>query len=137
MLPFFNPYRHGLVRAAVCIPLVRVADPAFNAERTIALAARASEQHAAVALFPELGLSAYSCEDLFHQSALLDATERALASVIAASAAWETVLLIGLPLRVEQRLLNVCAVVQRGKVLGLVPKTMRSFLSISGIICFL
>nr|WP_309690205.1 NAD(+) synthase [Armatimonas sp.] len=123
MLPFFNPYRHGLVRAAVCIPLVRVADPAFNAERTIALAARASEQHAAVALFPELGLSAYSCEDLFHQSALLDATERALASVIAASAAWETVLLIGLPLRVEQRLLNVCAVVQRGKVLGLVPKT--------------
>ena len=122
MLPFFTPYRHGFVRGAVCIPFVRVADPAYNAERTIALAARAAEQHAAVALFPELGLSAYSCDDLFHQSALLDATEKALESVVAASVAWETVLLVGLPLRVEHRLLNVCAVVQRGKLLGLVPK---------------
>ena len=77
-LPFFSPYRHGFVRAAVCIPFVRVADPTYNAERTIALAAQAAEQHAAVALFPELGLSAYSCEDLFHQTALLDATEKAL-----------------------------------------------------------
>ena len=123
MLPFFTPYRHGFVRAAVCIPLVRVADPVFNAQQTVALAERAADQHAAVALFPELGLSAYSCEDLFHQSALLDATEKALAHVVEASVAWETVLLIGLPLRVEHRLLNVCAVVQRGKILGLVPKT--------------
>lgn len=122
-LPFFSPYRHGFVRAAVCIPFVRVADPAYNAERTIALAQQAAEQHAAVALFPELGLSAYSCDDLFHQTALLDATEKALGAVVAASGAWETVLLVGLPLRVEHRLLNVCAVVQKGQVLGLVPKT--------------
>ena len=123
MLPFFNPYRHGFVRAAVCVPFVRVADPAYNAERTIALAERAATQHAAVALFPELGLSAYTCDDLFHQTALLDATEKALARVVAASEAWEMVLLVGLPLRVESRLLNVCAVVQKGKILGLVPKT--------------
>ena len=104
MLPFHTPYRHGFVRAAVCIPLLRVADPAFNAEQTLVMVERAVQQHAAVALFPELGLSAYSCEDLFHQTALLDATEKALARVVEASIAWETVLLIGLPLRVEHRL---------------------------------
>jgi len=57
----------------VCVPSLRVADPAFNLERTLALARRASDANAVVALFPELGISAYSNEDLFHQEALLDA----------------------------------------------------------------
>ena len=57
---------------------MRVADPGFNVEHTLALARRASDAHAAVALFPELGISAYTNEDLFHQDALLDATLAAL-----------------------------------------------------------
>jgi NAD+ synthase (glutamine-hydrolysing) len=56
--PFDSPYAHGFVRAAVCVPTVRVADPAYNVERTLGLARRASQAHAAVALFPELGISA-------------------------------------------------------------------------------
>src|SRR5919204_573741 len=76
---FHSLYTHGFVRAAVCVPFMRVADPAYNAERTLALAHRASDAHAAVALFPEMGLSAYSDDDLFHQDALLHATEAALA----------------------------------------------------------
>src|SRR5690606_93551 len=64
---FFSIHRHGFVRTAVCLPSVRVADPAHNGERTIGLARRASVAGASLALFPELGLSAYSCEDLFHQ----------------------------------------------------------------------
>ena len=72
---FDSIYSHGFIRAAVCIPSLRVADPAFNLERTLALARQASEAKVAVALFPELGLSAYSNEDLFHQDALLDATQ--------------------------------------------------------------
>ena len=70
---FHTIYSHGFVRAAVCVPSVRVANPAYNAERILALAKRASDAHAAVALFPELGVSAYSCDDLFHQDALLEA----------------------------------------------------------------
>ena len=80
--PFHSIYSHGFIRAAVCIPRVRVADPRFNVEHTLGLARRASEMHAAVALFPELGISAYSNEDLFHQDALLDATEAALARLV-------------------------------------------------------
>jgi NAD+ synthase (glutamine-hydrolysing) len=63
--PFNSLYSHGFARVAVCVPFVRVADPAYNAERTIGLARRASQAHAAVALFPELGLSAYTNDDLF------------------------------------------------------------------------
>ena len=120
---FFSPYTHGFVRAAVCIPDVRVADPAANAASTIALAQRASEAHATVALFPELGLSAYTNDDLFHQDALLDAAERALSDVVEASQELVPVLLVGVPLRFEAKLFNCAAVVYRGRVLGLVPKT--------------
>ena len=122
-LPFHSPYRHGFVRAAVCIPEVRVAHPAYNAERTIALARRLAEAGAAIALFPELGLSAYANDDLFHQSVLLDASIEALESVVAASREISTLLLVGMPLRSEQRLFNIAVVVHRGHILGAVPKS--------------
>ena len=64
---FFNLYNHALVRAAVAVPAVRVADPAFNARQVADLIVQAAERRAVVVLFPELCLSAYSCEDLFHQ----------------------------------------------------------------------
>jgi len=121
--PFFSMYSHGFIRATVAIPFVRVADPAYNVERTLRLARRASEIHAAIALFPELGISAYSNEDLFHQDALIDATRSALASLVRASRDLSPVLLIGAPLRFEHKLFNCAIVIYRGKVLGLVPKT--------------
>ena len=68
---FFDLYRQGFARIAVAVPRCRVADPAFNAGQSIALLRQAARQGAAVVLFPELGLSAYTCDDLFHQHALL------------------------------------------------------------------
>jgi len=121
--PFHSIYSHGFIRAAVCIPFVRVADPSYNLERTLGLAQRASELHAAVALFPELGISAYSNEDLFHQDALLDATGQALAQLVEASRELTPVLLVGAPLRFEGKLFNCAVVIYRGRVLGITPKT--------------
>ena len=120
---FDNIYTHGFVRAAVCIPSVRVADPAYNVERTLELAREAHEGKAAVALFPELGLSAYSNDDLFHQDALLDAVLSAVAEVVAASEELTPVLMVGAPLRFEGKLFNCAVVVHRGRILGVVPKT--------------
>jgi NAD+ synthase (glutamine-hydrolysing) len=121
--PFHSIYTHGFIRAAVCIPSLHVADPQFNAERTLALARRASDLSAAVALFPELGISAYSNEDLFHQDALLDASREALARLLAESRALVPVLIVGLPLRFEGKLFNCAVVIYRGRVLGVVPKS--------------
>ncbi len=121
--PFHSIYSHGFVRAAVCIPFLKVADPSFNTERTLRLARRASTMHAALALFPELGISAYSNEDLFHQDALLDATRSALALIVKESQDLSPALMVGAPLRFEGRLFNCAVVIYRGKVLGVVPKT--------------
>ena len=119
---FFNLYNHDFVRVAVGVPPLRVADPAYNAEQTIALMRQAAEQRAVVALFPELGLSAYSCDDLFHQRALLDAVEEALRQVLAASESLPLVVAVGLPLRIDHHLYNCAALVCRGRILGVVPK---------------
>ena len=121
--PFFNLYSHDLVRVAVAIPSVRVANPAYNAEQTIALMRQADQRQAILALFPELGLSAYSCDDLFHQSALLDAVLLALASVVEASALLGVIAVVGVPLRVDDRLYNCAVIVHKGKIVGVVPKT--------------
>lgn len=120
---FHNLYAHGLIRAAVCVPFVRVADPAYNGERTIQLARRASDLRSAVALFPEMGLSAYSNDDLFHQDALLDATREALGRVVEASRALTPVLIVGAPLSFGGRLYNCGVVIYRGRILGVAPKT--------------
>lgn len=120
---FESIYAHGFARMAVCVPAVRVANPEFNARHTLGLARRASEEHAAVALFPELGLSAYSNEDLFHQDALLDSVLLALDEVVAASRDLNPVLLVGAPLRFESKLFNCAVAIYRGEILGVVPKT--------------
>ena len=125
MLPmrFDNLYSHDFARLAVGLPLCRVADPAFNAEQTIALLKQAAAEGVAVIAFPELGLSAYSCDDLFHQRPLLNGCEAALADVLAATEAVPTLAVVGMPLRVEQRLFNCAVVLLRGRILGVVPKT--------------
>jgi NAD+ synthase (glutamine-hydrolysing) len=120
---FFNLYNHGLIRAAVGIPEVRVADPSFNGDRTIELMKQAAREKAILVLFPELGLSAYSCEDLFQQQALLDGSLEALRNILQASNDLNLITVVGMPLRVDQLLFNCAVVVSRGQILGIVPKT--------------
>jgi NAD+ synthase (glutamine-hydrolysing) len=120
---FFNLYRHNFVRVAIAIPQVLVADPLSNAGQTIALMRQANERKALLVVFPELGLSAYSCEDLFHQQALLDASRAALGKVIEASRGISVVTVVGLPLAFDNRLFNCAAIVHQGRLLGLVPKS--------------
>src|ERR1700757_2574200 len=120
---FDSIYTHQFIRAAVCVPALRVADPEFNVERTIGLARQASEANVAIALFPELGISAYSNEDLFHQDALLEGTRGALARLVKESERLSPVLLVGAPLQFDAKLFNCAVVIYRGRVLGLVPKT--------------
>jgi NAD+ synthase (glutamine-hydrolysing) len=120
---FFNLYRHNFARIAVGVPEVRVADPAFNARQTIALMRQGADRHALLMAFPELGLSAYSCDDLFQQQALLDASRDALRAVLDASRDIPVIAVVGLPVTVDGMLFNCAAVVREGRLQGLVPKT--------------
>src|SRR3954466_13761595 len=97
MKDFFNPYSHGFVRLAVATPLVRVGDPQYNLDATLGLMREAAREKVLLAVFPELGLSAYSCDDLFHQQALLDAAEEALSTLLARTRTLGVAALVGLP----------------------------------------
>jgi len=119
---FRNLYSHNFARVAVAIPRCRIADPEFNAQETISLAKRAQKKGAMLTVFPELGLSAYTCEDLFHQRILLDACETALIAIKKASATLSLIMIVGLPLRVDHQLFNCAAVIYGGKIQGIVPK---------------
>jgi NAD+ synthase (glutamine-hydrolysing) len=122
-VPFNSIYAHGYARVAACTPRVAVADVSRNWTETLALASRASAAGAALAVFPELGLSAYAIDDLLFQDALLDAVERALGEIVRASEALRPILVVGAPLRSEGKLFNCAAVIHRGRLLGVVPKT--------------
>ncbi|HZM33446.1 MAG TPA: NAD(+) synthase [Burkholderiales bacterium] len=120
---FFNLYRHGFARLAVATPLVRVGDPAANVAQTLALMREAARRKVALVVFPELGLSAYTCEDLFHQRALLEASEAALAGLLGQSKALNVAALVGLPVPVDGLLYNCAALIAGGRLVGVVPKT--------------
>jgi NAD+ synthase (glutamine-hydrolysing) len=120
---FFNLYSHHFARVAVAIPRIRVADPAYNVEQTIKLAQQAASEGAALVAFPELGLSAYTCDDLFHQRALLDACLDGLHTVLDASRSLPLAIVIGMPLRVNHMLFNCAVAIANGRVLGVVPKS--------------
>ena len=122
-MSFFNLYQHNFIRVAIAVPEVRVADPAFNVARTLELMQQADVSRCALLLFPELGLTAYSCEDLFHQQALLDGALAALEKVRKATEKILPVTVVGMPLQVEGLLYNCAVVLHRGRILGVVPKT--------------
>ncbi len=121
-IAFDNPYRHGFVRLAVCVPRLKPADPAYNTDRMLELVAEGQRGSAAVMLFPELGVSAYAIDDLLLQQTLLEAVERQLARLVEASRDVDPVLVVGAPLACEGRLYNTAVVIHRGAVLGVVPK---------------
>ncbi len=122
-MSFFNLYHHHFVRIAAAVPQLRVADTVFNAAQTLAMWREAEARRVVLTVFPELGLSAYSCDDLFHQQALLDACRQALAELLQASRSLRSIGVVGVPLRLDGLLYNCAAVLHRGRVVGVLPKT--------------
>lgn len=119
---FLSIYRQGFVRVAACRPRCRAADPTFNLAQTLELAREGDAQAVALMVFPELGLSGYSIDDLLLQRALLDEVEARIIELVEASRKLRPVLLVGAPLRREGRLYNCAVAIHRGRILGVVPK---------------
>src|SRR5688572_31211005 len=123
MSDFFSLYRHGFARVALATPQVSIGDPAANLDATLELLQRAAREKAVLAVFPELGLPAYTCDDLFHQQALLDASEAALGFLLKRSKNIPLAALVGLPVALDGLLYNCAALICRGRLVGVVPKT--------------
>ena len=113
----------GLIRAAAVSPHLLVADFAANADEIVKAAWRASTEFAHLLVTPELGITGYTCGDLFAQQTLLDEAEHALETICHETADLQLLLVVGLPVRHNGKLYNCAAVLQQGNLLGLVPKT--------------
>ena len=115
--------RDGFIKVAAGTPEIRVADCAYNARQCIALIREAQGQSVKVLALPELCLTGYTCGDLFFQDTLLRGAEDALGQVLEATRPVDMLVALGLPVQAEGKLYNCAAVLCRGKLLGLIPKT--------------
>ena len=114
---------YGFVKVAACVPSVKVANCPYNIaeiEKEIILA---DGKGVEIIAFPELSVTAYTCGDLFAQQLLLDEAERGLIKVLSDTRQLDIIAILGMPIAIDGALLNAAVVIQRGKVLGVVPKT--------------
>src|SRR2546426_8717897 len=119
---FLDVRTHGFARVAVCVPQVRVADPAFNADAHVTILERVHGEGAHYALCPELGLSGYTCGDLFFQEPLLRGAVDALARVAERTARWTFLLWVGMPLVGDDVLFNCAVPLYHGRPVAVAPK---------------
>ena len=115
--------KDGFISVACGTPKLRLADCHYNAEQTFTMMRQAEKAGVKVLVLPELGLTGYSCGDLFYQDTLLRGAEEALSTVLEATRNLEVVTAVGLPVRANNKLYNCAAIIQKGQILGLVPKS--------------
>ena len=116
--------KDGFIPVAVGSPRIRVADCHYNAEQIFTMMRAAEREGVKVLVLPELCLTGYTCGDLFYQDTLLDGACAALQTVLDATRNLEVLTAVGMPVQVEQKLYNCAVVIQKGEILGVVPKTV-------------
>lgn len=115
--------QNGFMKVAAAIPSVKVADCEYNIQQIESIIAKAEGRGVEVIVFPELCITGYTCQDLFRQSLLLEKAETAVLMLLDFSRNLDIISIVGLPVVVGDVLLNCAAVIQKGDLLGLIPKT--------------
>lgn len=115
--------RYGFVKVCTATPEIKVADVGYNANVIVSLINKSANEGSMLTVFPELCLSGYTCGDLFNQSALLNAVERGLFCIKAATVGIKTLVFVGAPLKISDRLYNCAVAICGGHILGVVPKS--------------
>ncbi len=113
----------GFVRVGAVVPKLKVADTEFNCNEIIKQIEVASNNKIQIIVFPELCVTGYTCQDLFEQDALLEEAEKALNRILDYTNNLDIICIIGMPIKAENQLFNTAVVIQKGKILGIVPKT--------------
>ncbi len=115
--------KYGFVRVAAAVPQVKVADCRYNASQAEEMIFEADENNVQAIVFPELNITGYSCGDLFGQALLLEQAEIALMQLMNNTRQLDIISILGMPVVVGGILYNTAVVIQKGKILGVVPKT--------------
>ena len=115
--------KYGFVTIASAIPEMRVANVDFNAEKMLDQIYEADSKGVEIIVFPELSITGYTCQDLFYQQTLIDATEAAVVKMLEKTRSLDIISIVGAPVHVGDLLMNCAIVMQHGRILGIVPKT--------------
>lgn len=115
--------KYGFVRVGTIVPKIKVADTEFNSEEIIKQIKIAESNKVQIVCFPELSITSYSCNDLFHQDILIENSVKALDKIVRETKNTNIIIILGMPLRIENQLFNTAVVIQSGNILGVVPKT--------------
>lgn len=113
----------GFVRVGAVVPKLKVADAEINCNEIIKQIEVASNNKVQIVVFPELCITGYTCQDLFEQDILLEKSEKSLNKILEYTKNLDIVCIIGMPIKSENQLFNTAVVIQKGKILGIVPKT--------------
>lgn len=113
----------GFVRVGAVVPKLKVADTEFNCNEIIKQIEVASNNKIQIVIFPELCVTGYTCQDLFEQDTLLEEAEKSLDKILEYTNNLDIICIIGMPIKAENQLFNTAVVIQKGKILGIVPKT--------------
>lgn len=114
---------YGFVKVAAAVPRVKVANCKFNSERLEGLIAIAEGKGVQILTFPEMCITGYTCGDLFAQQLLLEQAEMALMQILNNTRQLDIISILGMPVIVNSTIINAAVAIQKGKILGVVPKT--------------
>ena len=115
--------KYGFATVAAAVPRVKVADTHYNILAIEEQIAIANSRGVELIVFPELSITGYSCQDLFHSQLLLEKAEEALMHLLDFTRKLDIISVVGMPVAVGDILLNCAVVVQQGVIIGIVPKT--------------
>lgn len=115
--------KDGFIKVAACTPEIQVADVDFNKEKIMKQISKCAKKGVKIAVFPELCITGYTCQDLFYQDTLLDKAMRAVCEISEFTKELDMLVAVGTPVKARGKLYNCAAVMQDGKLLAFVPKT--------------
>ena len=115
--------KFGFVRVAASVPEMKVANTTFNTEEILKEIKSLEKEKVDIALFPELSITGYTCADLFSQNLLLEKALEGLQKIKEETKNYQIISIIGMPLILDNQFYNCAIPIQKGKILGIVPKT--------------
>lgn len=115
--------KDGFIKVAACTPRIKTADVEYNCERILEQIKECREKNVKIAVFPELCITGYTCQDLFFQDILIDAAMKGLIRIAESTAGSDMLTAVGLPVKAQGKLYNCAAVIQNGKIIQIIPKT--------------
>ncbi len=115
--------KYGFINVAAAVPAIKVADVDYNVQQIESLIAQAEGKGVEILVMPELCITGYTCQDLFREQLLLDKSEEGILQLLDFTRKLDVILVVGAPVLVNSLLYNCAVVIQRGQILGVIPKT--------------